>query len=405
MALIKILVFTSVAIGRYYGIKRKKDNITLDKHLHIITLNVPYPVDYGGVYDLFYKLPALHKQGVKIHLHCFEYGRGQQEELNKYCVSVNYYNRQEGHKSISTHIPYIVASRRSEELFENLLKDDHPIFMEGIHCTYLLHDPRFASRRKFVRVHNVEYQYYHELQQSCTSPLKKIYYWRESALLKKYEQSIVTKATALWGVTHKDVDTYRNELGCNTIDYLSLYLPPEWEVNSTLGTGNYCLYQADLSVEVNERAAIWLLENVFHKLEVPFVVAGKNPSKKLEKIAYLKQHTCLVANPSVQKMQEMIAKAHINILPSYHTSGIKLKLLNALYNGRHCLVNDATVVGSGLESACHIGKDASDFAAIINRLNEQPFGNAEIALRKKLLQGMFDNEANARQQVNWIWGE
>ena len=376
----------------------------MEKHLHIITLNVPYPVDYGGVFDLFFKLPALQQQGVNIHLHCFDYGRGHQDELNKYCVSVNYYDRQMGHKSISTKVPYIVASRRNEELFENLLKDDYPIFMEGIHCTYLLNDPRFEARRKFVRVHNVEYQYYHDLYQSCSSPLKKLYYWHESNLLKKYEHSIATKATAYWGVTHKDVDVYRNEFGCKTIDYLSLYLPPDWQINSQPGMGHYCLYQADLSVEVNEKAAIWLLEKVFSKLKVPFVIAGKNPSKKLEELAHKEMHTCLVANPFGDKMQEMILKAHINILPSYHTSGIKLKLINALYNGRHCLVNDATVVGSGLESACHIGNDASQFIEIIKELNEQPFSKEDIELRKSLLLGMFSNEANAKQQVKWIWG-
>ena len=52
--------------------------ILAEKHLHIVCLDVPYPVDYGGVFDLFYKIKALSEAGVKIHLHCFEYGRGQQ---------------------------------------------------------------------------------------------------------------------------------------------------------------------------------------------------------------------------------------------------------------------------------------------------------------------------------------
>ncbi|MFP5042010.1 glycosyltransferase [Parasediminibacterium sp. JCM 36343] len=376
----------------------------MEKHLHIITLNVPYPVDYGGVFDLFYKLPALQAQGVKIHLHCFEYGRGEQEELNKYCASVNYYKRQEGHKGISSRFPYIVASRKNELLFNNLLNDDYPIFMEGIHCTYLLADPRFAGRKKFVRVHNVEYQYYHELFHHASSPLKKIYYYWESRLLKKYEQSIVSKATAFWGVTEKDVAVYRNELGCKTIDYLPLYLPPNWEVNCLEGIGHFCLYQADLSVDVNEQAAIWLIQEVFSKIKVPLVITGKKPSKKLEELAHEQKHTCLVANPDEKEMQEMIAKAHINILPSYHSSGIKLKLLNALYNGRHCLVNEATVVGSGLEAACHIGSNANVFANIVLQLKNQPFTTEEITLRKKILAGMFNNEANAKQQVKWIFG-
>ena len=57
----------------------------MEKYLHIITLDVPYPPDYGGVYDLFYKLPALQQQGVKIHLHCFYKNRLPQRELEKYC--------------------------------------------------------------------------------------------------------------------------------------------------------------------------------------------------------------------------------------------------------------------------------------------------------------------------------
>ena len=39
---------------------------------------MPYPPDYGGVFDLYYKLKYLHERGVIIHLHCYEYGRGKQ---------------------------------------------------------------------------------------------------------------------------------------------------------------------------------------------------------------------------------------------------------------------------------------------------------------------------------------
>ena len=55
-----------------------------EKRLHIISHDVPWPADYGGVVDLFYKLKALHAEGIKIKLHCFLYGsRNKQDELNK----------------------------------------------------------------------------------------------------------------------------------------------------------------------------------------------------------------------------------------------------------------------------------------------------------------------------------
>ena len=377
----------------------------MEKHLHIIDFTVPYPADYGGVIDLFWKLPALQKAGVQIHLHCFNYGRGEQKELNKYCVSVQYYHRNTGVKGFSTSIPYIVSSRKNELLFNNLLQDDYPIFMEGVHSTYLLNDERFKQRKKFVRIHNVEYDYYNHLAQTASSFVKKMYYLRESKLLKNYEFSMAKKATAFWGVTKKDVDVYRNELGCNNIDFLPLYLPNNWDIQIKEGIGGYCLYQADLSVDANERAAIWLLKEVFSTMELPLVIAGKNPSEKLEQLAHSFNHTCIVANPNEQEMQDMIAKAHINILPSYSNTGIKLKLLNALFNGRHCVVNDATVEGTGLEKLCHIANDATTMQHTIEQLFSQSFSNCEIGMRKELLNKIFNNDNNAAQQVEWIWGE
>ena len=374
----------------------------MEKHLHIISLDVPYPVNYGGVVDLFYKLPALQAQGVQIHLHCFTNGRSEQAELHKYCVRVDYYERNEGHKGISNTLPYIVSSRKNEQLLQNLLQDGYPIFMEGIHCTYLLTDDRFKNRKCFVRIHNVEYQYYHDLCINTSSPIKKLYYWLESRLLKVYEKKIASKAI-FWGVTEKDDGVYRNVLGCKNIEYLPLYLP-DWKVSGMEGMGTYCLYHGDLGVDANEKAAIWLLEKVFSTLKIPFVIAGKNPSTKLDRLVHKSGHTCLVANPSEKEMQDMIAKAHINVIPSYTTTGIKIKLINALFNGRHCLVNEATVTGSGLASACHKGTTANAFCEILAQLYHQPFTSDEIKLRKNLLSGMFNNEANAKKQVEGIWG-
>ena len=54
----------------------------MDKNLHVISFDIPWPVNYGGVIDVFYKITALAGLGVKIHLHCFEYGRKESKELN-----------------------------------------------------------------------------------------------------------------------------------------------------------------------------------------------------------------------------------------------------------------------------------------------------------------------------------
>ncbi len=60
-----------------------------NRSINIISFNIPYPPNYGGIIDVYYKLKSLHNLGVKIYLHCFDYGRGIKNELEKICVKVN----------------------------------------------------------------------------------------------------------------------------------------------------------------------------------------------------------------------------------------------------------------------------------------------------------------------------
>jgi len=372
-----------------------------EKHLHIICHDVPYPADYGGVFDPFYKIKALHALGVKIHLHCFEYGRDEQPELHKYCAAVNYYSRREGHKGFSHKLPYIVCSRSNHELLDNLLKDDFPILAEGIHCSYLLNDDRFSSRDIFLRLQNVECLYYHELYRSTSSLAKKIYYYYESRILRAYESRIAQKAFLL-AMTDEDASYYKVQFDADRIESLPVFLPFE-EVSAKAGRGCYCLYHGNLSVPENEKAVIWLLSKVFNDLPFPLVIAGKRPSSRLSKIVRQFHHACLVADPSESEMQDIIEKAQLHILPSFNCTGIKLKLLHALFTGRHCIVNPQAVRGTGLEKICHIGDHAESFKSLIEENYQQELCEGEINKRREILLSKFDNRKNANQLIQWIW--
>ena len=370
-----------------------------DTHLHIVALDVPWPADYGGVVDLFYKLKALHQLGVKIHLHCFtQPGREPQDELNKYCVSVNYYPRKKNISNFSLRLPFIVNSRKNETLIANLNKDDHPVLLEGIHCTYYLHSNALKGRKVVVRLHNAEFEYYKQLAKNESNLFKKLYFLNESRLLFKYEKSIANKASFI-AVSNHDVTLYQQLFNAKDIYQLPVFIPHTMAVGKE-GKGCFCLYHGNLSVNENETAAIWLLENVFDTLDIPFVIAGKNPSKKLLALAHDHQHTCIVANPDEREMQDIITKAQIHVLPSFNNTGIKLKLLNALFNGRHCLVNPAGIEGSGLEAVCRVASDALSFKIAIEEMYRQPFTEQEKEKRQGLLQTVFNNEENAKRLMS-----
>lgn len=205
-----------------------------------------------------------------------------------------------------------------------------------------------------------------------------------------------------WGVSEADVEYYKNEFNAKGIEFLPVFLPGD-QVKSLAGQGSFCLYHGNLSVNENERAAEWLLKEVFSKTSIPFVMAGKNPSTYLQHLAHVHPHTCIVANPSEHEMQDLIKKAQINILPSFNQTGVKLKLLNALFNGRHCIVNTATVEGSGLEGLCHIATDAHAFISNIEELFQVPYTNEDINQRAQHLQSVYNNEQNGRKLISWIY--
>ena len=372
-----------------------------ERKLHIVCHDVPFPPDYGGVFDLYYKIITLHEEGVKIHLHCFTSGREEQPILKSFCEQVYYYPRTMGHKGFSHQLPYIVCSRSNPELLERLLQDEYPILLEGVHCSYLTQDNRFSKRKILLRLHNVESVYYKQLAICSTSWLKKLYYLRESAVLRKYER-LIASSWPLLAVSQADADLAAVSYQSKNIAVIPVFLPFQ-HIESPQGTGCYCLYHGNLSVDENEKAVIWLLENVFNDLSIPFLVAGKNPGTKIRRAVAKFKNCCLVSDPNDQELKDIITKAQIHVVPSFNCTGIKLKLLNALFNGRHCVVNASAVEGTGLREVCHLAEGANEFKMIIENLYERPFTFLDLQWRREKLQHQYNNHQTATRLIAQIW--
>ncbi|MEP7079708.1 MAG: mannosyltransferase [Ginsengibacter sp.] len=364
----------------------------MDKYLHIVCFDVPYPPDYGGVSDIFYKIKTLHEEGVKIILHCFEYGRGEHPELNLYCENVIYYPRKKK-AIVNNKLPYIVASRINKTLEDNLSKDNHPILIEGIHCSYLVYNNKLKDRKVLIRLHNVEYLYYQYLCKIEYKPLRKLYFYIESQRLKKYEMRLALMANFL-AINEKDRDWYQETLKAKNIKWLPAFVAGN-QINSLDGLGEYCLYQGNLSVIENEMAALWLMEKIFTITRKPLIIAGKNPSTKLKKLLKKFPGVQLVSNPLENEMLELTKNAQIILAPSFNITGSKIKLFNALIQGRHVLSNAAGVAGSGLENLCILADTEEQFISKINEYFTTTFTQHEKDRRSTTLFSIYNNRKNA----------
>ena len=51
--------------------------------LHVVSFQVPFPPDYGGLIDVYYKLKALKEAGCSVVLHTYRYEVAEQPDLLK----------------------------------------------------------------------------------------------------------------------------------------------------------------------------------------------------------------------------------------------------------------------------------------------------------------------------------
>lgn len=373
-----------------------------DKHLHIVSFDVPFPANYGGVIDVFYKLKALKKAGVRVHLHCFKYGRENARVLEDLCEVVHYYPRKSGIASAMSVKPYIVQSRRSELLMSNLLYDEYPIIFEGLHTCRYLSDPRLKHRKKIYRESNIEHHYYFHLFKAEKKIFRKLYHLAESLKLRLYQKKL-KHADLMLAVSQSDTEYLKKHFPKNNIEYLPSFHPNE-KFLVLPGKGGYAFYHGKLSVTENYKAAEFLIEKVFAGFDKKLVIAGMDPPTHLKLLIEKHPNIELIENPDDEKMFDLIRNAHVNVLVTFQATGLKLKLLNTLYNGRFCLVNPEMVQGTGLETLCEIAENADGLKAKLDELFGKQFNMSDIRDREILLQENYSNRKNARKLIGLIFG-
>lgn len=369
-------------------------------YLHIVSFDIPYPPDYGGVIDVYYKIRSLHDAGVRIMLHCFEYNRKPAKELEDLCVSVNYYPRRNNLKSHLSVKPFIVGSRISADLEKNLLKDQHPILFEGLHTCHLLSDKRFKGRLRIYRESNIEHQYYMHLFKASKGLKNKLFFLAESFRLRHFQRHL-KHADLMLVVSEEDLKYLKKIFPRKKIHYMPSF-HREDDVAMPEGRGDFALYHGKLSVPENEQAAVFLISEVWDPSMPELVIAGQNPSPALLRLKQGRKNIRIVASPPEEEMFRLIRDAQVNIMVTFQPTGLKLKLLNALYNGRFCLVNSNMVTGTNLAPLCMIAEKSEEFREKTMRAFSEDYTADMTEARRMHLDRTFSNKKSCKELTDFL---
>ncbi|MCK5846288.1 MAG: glycosyltransferase [Bacteroidales bacterium] len=376
----------------------------MSRHLHIISFDIPYPADYGGVIDVFYKLKAFHKAGVNVHLHCFEYGREHSDELNKYCSEVHYYKRNTGIKANISSVPYIIKSRISKELEHHLMNDNYPILCEGMHTCGIINNNGIRKNHKLIyRAANIEHDYYRALHKSENNSLKKAYYLAESIKLKKWEPKL-KNVDLILTISANDKGYYQalypNIKTINTFPFFnnSNALQPNFDSKD-----NYVLFHAKLSVRENIDAALRIIKDIAPNIDSEFKIAGMNPDSSLYEASKDVNNVDIVDSPSDKKMQDLLNNAKVNILITEQATGLKLKLINSLYQSKYIIANNAMLSGSGLNDCVEIANSSNEIISKTKYLLKKDFSENDFIERLTKIPMEYNNENQIETILKYIY--
>jgi len=351
------------------------------KSINIISFDVPYPPNYGGAIDVFYKIKYLKELDIDIYLHLFEYGRGFQKHLEQYCKEVHYYKRHLNPIKLFNKKPFIVSSRENKQLISNISKNNFPILYEGLHTTFPLLQNSFAKRLNLVRTHNVEHFYYSGLAKSETNKLKSLYLKTEALKLKKYEPTL-DKADFILTISNNEF-FYYNRKFINKTKYIPAFHQNE-KVLSKAGKGDYVLYHGDLNIPDNIKSVEFLIDSLSNT-SLNFIIASNTIPKKISKIID-EISSIKYKKTSSEDIYSLIQNAHINVLVTQQKTGFKLKLINALFLGRFVIANGKMIENTGLENECFKAETKLEFKKKALTLINTEFTISDLENRKKNLE-------------------
>lgn len=361
------------------------------KILHIVSFDNPYPPNYGGRIDVFYKIKALKALGCSITLHCFlKNGETLHDELLKHVEKVHTYPFQHRWYNFLSLTPYSVLCRKNDSLLKNLKNSKAPVLFEGLKSTYGFES---LTNPCFLRLHNKEDDYYYGLFKSESNFFKKIIYWTEALKYRSYQNKI-NKVKGVFSLSKAET-RWTSTLNKNTA-YVPVFHGNE-KVEIPLSRGAYAMYHGDLTSPDNFKTALFLID-VFNELpNFQLLIAGNLTEADFKKKMHQGQaQVKYLQIQSFKDLQEMLQTAQIHISWSFQQSGTKLKALNALMNSRFNIINSNVIDDERLYNICSVCNSKDELKTAIKALYTQDFTFENLQERIEVMETLYSDKNNAR---------
>lgn len=300
-------------------------------------------------------------------------------------------------RSLILRIPLSVYRNKTLEMklmVEKKIDKVDVVFVD--HFVMFQYVPKHFSGRVVLHQHNAEYIMWQGFSELEKNPFLKLAAYVESKRIKSYEKKICRCSDVVLAAPN-DIENL-SSIGISKKHFIeTLHLGDEELLCapdiSFQQTGLSLLFIGSLDWEANRSGLLWFLQEVWPILtdryqDLKFVIIGRNPGKNLQQEVKQLQRVELLG--FVDDVESFYAQSRVFLAPLLFGSGIKVKIVNALYRG--IPVSTTSVGAEGLDvisgNEIFIANKAGEMAKQIGILLEDEakwtkFRNAGRALVRK----------------------
>ena len=227
--------------------------------------------------------------------------------------------------------------------------------------------------------------------------LKKLYFGLASLKLRRYEK-VLNHCDQILTISDIETEYFEKKYG-DKVTFLPAFHPNP-KLHELSKKGYFALYHGNLNVLDNMKTAFFLID-IFKSIPYPLAIAGQTNDKKL--LAKVDQYKNISFIPieNNHQLTELFHRAHVNVLHSFNNSGVKLKLINALFQSRFVITNQQVVEGSSLNSLCIMANNKKEIINQVLKIIEKDFSKEDLDLRKEKL-AIYNNQKNAEILLNLL---
>lgn len=342
------------------------------KKLLFITSQLPYPPVKGGVSTSWNFINFLNKHfnTSMITLLKWEDPDYEQEFLSK--VTLDKYHSFELNiertvgtvaKSYMQGVPINLVRNYDKELegtIHSWIRDGGFDYIFVDHYEMFQYIPESAKAKTIMHEHNAEFVMWERYSEVSKNPLKKLVTFMESKRIKKYEKEFCQQADMV--LANPNDQEILSELtnGNSRIekiipcgeDFMLEWPNLEWD-----NTEESLLYIGSLGWEANVDGLIWFLEEGWEPLKakkpnVKFYIVGGKPDPRI--VALAEKHPDIIMTGFVDDLEDYYGKCRVFLTPLRFGSGVKLKVMNAMFRGMPVVTTPIGSEGMPVENGLHL---------------------------------------------------